>query len=595
MTRARPWLALTALLLGACASASGIRPDPEAATTSTSVAPATTSTTVPVSDYGGTVVIGVGGGGSPRTLNPFLDGPDTAVLDLIAPAVFAKGYDVGQGAMTLVPNVLEAIPSVAAGTVVDLGDGTIQVSATVATGAMWADGVPITAEDLAYTVLVASDPALPIRSDVAQRYAGILVESLDPQGRTLTFRMHASTEYELMFDVIIPRHAVEGSDFADAWNSTMWVAGGPFQFESWIPGQSLELTRNDSYWRTTQDDGPLPFLDRVIFRFYEPGTDPDPRLFDGFASRELDVVTLPSIDDDAAEYEALGGVELVAAGTTSWDYVSFQFGPANRNEDSLNRHLSFRRAIAHAIDRNGLAAQRGTVGLTSALSPYGDYGATLWDRYPHDPGNAAALIGELGLDLGADLTLGAGPPVVVTVPADDAPVIALAGQVVTMLREAGFDAQLQLEDAATFYGPTFDNGTWDVSVGRFTAGPGIARAAAFAVVFDPAGLPFVGNNFFRWGTIDSTVSNEATEEYEALVDSLQGEADPAEVERLVERAEEILADQVVIIPLVVDGRAGFAYRSGELAGPSLDAVGGVTWGIGSWTRRVTDPVVSTNP
>ena len=202
------------LVAGACASAPGIRPDPAAATTSTP-APTSTATSVVASAYGGTVVVAVGDGGSPRSLNPFLDGPDTAVLDLIGPAVFARGYDIDPITMELVPNVLASIPSVEDGTVEDLGDGTIAVTVGVAAGARWADGEPITGEDLAFTVRVATDPDLPIRADIARRYSGIETGSLVANARSLSFTMRASTDYEVLFDVIIPRHAVEGSAFAE--------------------------------------------------------------------------------------------------------------------------------------------------------------------------------------------------------------------------------------------------------------------------------------------------------------------------------------------------------------------------------------------
>ena len=575
--------------MAACAPGDGVRPQADAATTSTA-GRTTTTTTTPPSAYGGTVVIAVGEGGSPRTLNPFLDGPDTAVLDLIGPAVFARGYDVDPATLQVVPNVLESIPSPNDGTVVDAGDGTIQVTATVAAGARWADGVAITANDLAFTIETASDPALPIRADLAARYAKVIPGSLDAQGRTLTLRMEPSTDYQLFFDVILPRHAVEGSDFAEAWNSTMWVAGGPFQLVSWTPGQTLELTRNENYWRTGPGDAPLPYLDRVIFRFYEPGPTPDPRLLEGFAAGDVDVVTFTDVTEIVDDYRALPDVSVIEGPGPSWEYLAFQFGPANRNPGSLNRYLRFRRAVASAIDRDTLATGGGATPLFSALSQYGpEYTATPWDRYPFDPARSVTLMADLGGALGVDLSLGAGPRVVVTVPEDDAILTGLAGQVVTMLRAAGFDATLQLEDAATFYGATTDNGSWDVSVGRFTAGPGIARAVALAEIFDPAGLPFVGNNFFRWGTIDSIVSGTAIEDYRTLAGRLRSAIDAAVAGPLLTDAEAILADQVVIVPLLVAERPGFAYRSTQLAGPRQNAAQGAVWNIAAWTRRVDIP------
>jgi ABC-type transport system substrate-binding protein len=586
VTRPRLVVVLLGVVVAACASASGIRPPEGAETTSTSRP--TTTTTTPASPGGGTVVVGIGEDAAPRTLNPFLDGPDTSVLDLLSPALFARGYDIDPTTFELVPNVLAAIPSVDDGTVIDLGDGTIRVTETVATGARWADGVPITGDDLAFTVETASDPSLAIRADLARRYSLVVPGSLQPDGRTVTFVMAASAEYELLFDLIIPRHSVEGSDFGEDWNATPWVSGGPFTVASGLPGQTLELTRNQSYWRRGPDDEPLPLLDRVVVRFYEPGPEPDPRMIEGFRSGEIDVATLADATASTDDYQAVDGAAVLTGNGLTWTYLNFQFGPANRNDMSLNRHLDFRRAIAESIDRSALAGSVGGRPLESALGLYGPtFEATPWDRYPFDPGDAGALMQGLGSDLGIDVSAGSGRLIMVTVPDDDPGVAALAGQVVTMLRTGGFDAQLQLEDASTFYGPTTDNGTWDVSIGRFTAGPGVARAVALAEIFDPAGLPFIGDNYFRWGTIDSTVTGDAVDEYAALVDDLRATFDPAAAAVLVRRAEEILADQAVIVPLVADGNPGIAFRPGTLGGPALNVAEGALWNIASWTRQGT--------
>jgi hypothetical protein len=40
----------------------------------------------------------------------------------------------------------------------------------------------------------------------------------------------------------------------------------------------------------------------------------------------------------------------------AWEHINFQFGPGNRNPESLNEHLAFRRALAHAVDRDAIAA-----------------------------------------------------------------------------------------------------------------------------------------------------------------------------------------------------------------------------------------------
>ena len=571
---------IAVLLLGACAAGAGIAPEFGATSTTVRIDSSSTVSTVAASRYGGTVVVGVGIGGSPRTLNPLIEGPDTEVLDLIAPAVFAMGYRVDPVTLALAPHALAAIPSLDNGGVVDNGDGTIDVVVSLAAEARWGDGTPMTAADLEYTYRLVVDPALPIRPELVSRYSKIDPDSVVAEGKTLSFRMQATTEYELLFDLIVPRHAVAGSDFESDWTDTLWVSGGPFSLATWRPGQYLELIRNEAYWKRSPAGEPLPYLDRVIFRFYDPGPDPDPRLVDAFESGDVDVVAIGEAARSAEAFRVDGAVVEVGPGLL-WDHLNFQFGPGNRNAESLNRHLDFRRAIAHAIDRTTLSVETGGGPLSSALRLYGSsFTDSPWSRYEYDLDEVRNLLFKLETAIGRDLFAGDGPRVVLTVASERS--AELAGTLVTMLREAGFDAELQLEESTLFFGTTVDNGSWDVSSWRFGGGPGLGSAEAFIAMFDPDGLPFVGANFYRWGTIDSTVSGRPVEDYRDLVDALGQTVDPAEVTALLEEAEGILADQVVIIPLLVSDEIGIARREG-LTGPGLNRVMGVAWNIDEWT------------
>ena len=211
----------------------------------------------------------------------------------------------------------------------------------------------------------------PDPGDLADLYGLILPGSVRPSPKSVTFTMEATTAYERLFAVIIPRHGVEGSDFAADWNDEAWIEAGPFVVGEFVAGQLLSLERNEEYWKTAEDGGALPYLDRVIFRFYESAADPDPRLLDGFNSGDIDLVALASAQDTAEPYLALEDAEVTTAPGPIWTFLNFQFGPGNRNAISQNRHLEYRRAVAHAIDREALALERGTAPVSSVLSRFG--------------------------------------------------------------------------------------------------------------------------------------------------------------------------------------------------------------------------------
>ena len=588
-----------ALVGAACAVEPGIAPVGTATdlTTTTIAVTTTTEPDVPT-PYGDDVIVGIGTREAPRSLNPFLDGSDTGVLDLIAPAVHATGYDIDPDTFELIPDVLEAIPSLDNGGIVQAPDGTLTVTVDIASDAIWSDGTPITASDLQFTYETVIDPDLPIRSDLRDRYDRIVPESLVAEGSRLTFTMEPSIEVELLWDLIIPRHVVEGTDFLADWNDTMWAAGGPFQFSSWEPGQFLELTRNPEYAKTTETGDPLPYLDRVIFRFFEVADTADPRLRQQFSGRDLDVVTIPFALSDAESYREIEGVVVDVAPGMEWGHLNFQFGPGNRNTESRNDNRGYRQAVAQIVDRDGIADELDSVALSAVLPLYVPTLETdPWSRYTVDEVKVAEWLASLAPDaeppnaVEADTDTEETAPVVqprsvLTVANDDPSIVTMAGEIVTALSDVGFLAELQLEDAAVFFGTTFDNGTWDLASWRFTAGPGLARAVAFIELFDPDGLPFVGNNFFRWGTVDSTVNNAAVNRYREIVDELATTVDRNRIIELITEAETILADEAVLVPIARTSADGVAYWGDRVLGVQANPAQGVMWNVDVWQRPI---------
>jgi peptide/nickel transport system substrate-binding protein len=44
------------------------------------------------------------------------------------------------------------------------------------------------------------------------------------------------------------------------------VGTGPFKFESWQPGDTFKVVKNEDYWRQDADGNPIPYLDGIEFR-----------------------------------------------------------------------------------------------------------------------------------------------------------------------------------------------------------------------------------------------------------------------------------------------------------------------------------------
>lgn len=562
----RPLALGLALVLAACAGSTVAEDTTTSSswsttTTSSTTEPSTTTTTLAVSDprYGGEAI--VGDDQAPPTLNPYAPGGDNFIVSKIAQALHVGVFDIDATTRELIPELVTEVPTVANGGLTVNDDGTMRVRYTIRDEAVWADGVPISGYDFAFTYETLA--AIESMESFTEHPLGIVPESVVAGDKTFEYALEFETlEWESLFRYIIPQHQVEGTDFLQDWNTTPWLSGGPFVFDSWTPGQSVRVIRNPNYWKSDSETGlQLPYLDAVEFRFIPETT----VLLGAFRNRDIDVINPPPFLPDLEGLAALDGADVSVVPGPIWEHFNFQFGPNNRNEDSLNRYVDFRRAVAHALDRDAIVAEilRGfgypMDSYIDAFTPEWSTGA--WARYPHDPDAARALLADLCTELERDCA--ANPPRVVFSTTSNGDVrIVVANLLERQLEAVGIDVELDLEDSSLFFGSTLDRGTWDMGLWAWVGSPGLAGLVSIHDIFDPNGPPPDGMNFYRWGTpavtgsdepeFDQGVSfvrDEHTERFAEVVAAMNRTVDRDGILALIAEAEEILADQVVIIPV----------------------------------------------
>lgn len=601
----RLWIvSAVALLAATCASPDDtVRTTTSTSTTtSTTIATTTIPTTLPATTtattfvpsrpgHGGEAIIG--DDQEPPTLNPYAPGGDNFIVSKIAQALHVGVLDIDGTTLELIPELITEVPTVGNGGLTVNPDGTMTVRYQIREEAVWADGVPITGHDLEFTYRILAEHESGDR--ITQHPLGIVPESAVAADKTFEYALEFPTVgWEGMFGLVLPEHQVEGSDFLGDWNTAPWVSGGPFVFESWTPGRSIHLTRNQNYWKTDPETGlQLPYLDAVEFRFIPETT----ALIDAFRNREVDVVNPPPFMPQIEGIAEMPGVRLEVRSGPIWEHFSFQFGPNNRNEQSLNQHVLFRRAVAHALDRDALAAEA-TNGYGSRLDSYLDaftpgWSGGAWGRYDHDPQRARDLLAELCSEIECP-----DPPTVVFSTTSNGDVrIRIANLLEEQLEAVGIDVILDLEDSSLFFGKTLDLGTWDMGLWAWVGSPGLAGLVAIHDIFDPEGPPPEGSNFYRWGTPavtgtedglfdqgPSLVRDEHTARFAEIRDAMNATVDRDRLLALIAEAEEILADQVVIIPIYGRLDPGLVWAD-ELGGyvhnPSQ---AGDTWNVEYWHR-----------
>ncbi len=533
--------------------------------------------------YGGRVVVLEDQ--EPFTLNPVVFGGDSAGNLLINQALHAGAFSVDPTTKQVVPELLVETPTLANGGLVVNQDGSLTVHFDIRPAARWSDGTPVSGADFQFTldtIVGLGDDANPGLSN--QAYGEIIGSSFTD--KTFEFTMpEASVRYELLFEVVIPKHAVEGSDLLNDWNTVVWPSAGPFVLGEWNQSNSMTLERNRRYWKKDAVTGQqLPYLDSITLAFY-PFQFEEQR--DVMLSRQAEVFgpNLTAILDELGPFED-AGVTVNTYGGGVWEHLNFQFGPGRltRNPNSANESLAFRKGVAHAVDREALTSDilDGRLGPIDSIVNVGHPGlsADPWAQYDYNPATATAHFAAAKAELGlTEIDV-----IFTTTDSNDARV-RLAELLGPMFDAAGVNYEAQLEGFTLFFGTTILDGTWDMGEFAWIAQTGRQGPIAMLDIFDPEQDPIAnGFNHYRYGTADSSVNDAASARFAEIRDLVYASLDPAVIEPLILEAEQILADNVIAIPLYQRPRVLLHWADAAGNVVPNDSRQTFAWNVESWYR-----------
>lgn len=348
MIKARPWVALSAVLVAGC----------------------TAPTAGPAGRAGTSIVIGAGS--EQDNLNPILGyAPDGA--SKVFDGLVSRDANLG-----LVPALAESLPTVSA-------DG-LTWTAKLRQGVRFSDGTPLTAADVVFTYSTVIDPK--VNSTVASNFEALAsVRATGPD--TVEFRLkypYAPFAQRLALGVV-PRKAFDGVDVNTAPFNTKPIGTGPYAVVEWRKGDRLVLRANDKYW------GPQPAVNNVTVAFV---TDDNARA-SRMAAGEFDVAVLPP--RLAKTYGGKSGYRIVES--KSADYR----GLGIPSELPLTADPAVRRAINLGVNR---AAMVSTVLAGSGLpaaTPISPYLSQWYDpaaTFGYDPAAAGRLLDAAGWVRGSD-------------------------------------------------------------------------------------------------------------------------------------------------------------------------------------------------
>jgi peptide/nickel transport system substrate-binding protein len=219
---------------------------------------------------------------------------------------------------------------------------------TLREGLKWSDGTPLTSEDVAYTINRGrTEEWLNYSSTVAN------ITATAPNPRTVVLTSKVPDPKLPTMDVyILPKHIWEKQDAkaVTKYAALDGVGSGPFTLVTLKRGQFWRLKANPTYW------GGAPKVDEVVFRL--------------FNNSDAMVAALKKGEIDAAHqvpaqsFEDLSntdGIVTVEGEQGGFNEIAVNGGrPQDQRVEGIgNGHpalsdIKFRRAIAHAIDKQTL-------------------------------------------------------------------------------------------------------------------------------------------------------------------------------------------------------------------------------------------------
>jgi peptide/nickel transport system substrate-binding protein len=206
-------------------------------------------------------------------------------------------------------------------------------------GAVWSDGEPVTAEDVAFSYNYIVENELYAYSS----YTKLIDEAVAIDDSTCEVRCSApKANMERLYIYCVPEHIWSKIDKPEKHKVTYpFVGSGPFQIEEWQRGSHILLTKNPDYWGTE------PTIDEIYFEFYTNADTMTQDLKIGALDAAYGVPT--------AQYEQVSqqdGFEGFKGNVFTWDYLCFNcYGEDTSLGHPVLRDVRFRQALAWAIDK----------------------------------------------------------------------------------------------------------------------------------------------------------------------------------------------------------------------------------------------------
>ncbi len=501
---------------------------------------------------------------APSQLNPLLA---TGDKDNLAAQFVCESLMVRNTEGELIPHLIKEVPSIENGL---LAEDLTSVTYNLLEGVKWNDGEAFTANDVAFTVEWAKDPANPVvQAAVYDRVTE--TEVIDDLTVKLTFDSPNPTWAESFAGsgsgCVLPKHILEGAgeDVLNQFRANP-VGTGPFKVEDFQANDQVTFVVNEHYREENK-----PYFERVLLK---GGGDAAAAARAVLQTGEFDFGWNLNAERDVMEgmvAEASTG-EFVVAGGLQLERININFSDPNTEVDGQRSEmntphpilsdLAVRQAIQLGVNRevisenlylgmeNEPAVANVLTGIPSMESPN--------TELKYDPDAAAQILEEAGWVMdgevrkkdGVELTL----RLYTTVNAVRQKIQAI---VKASLDQIGFNIQLEQVDAAIFFdnaaGNDQNNSHFYTDMNMFTstvsAPPPVLYMIRWYAGEDNEEVAQKSN-----GWAGRNIQRYINDEYDAVYEQAMVEPDIEKAAELFIQLNDILWNDAAVLPIIRQGK-----------------------------------------
>ena len=521
---------------------------------------------------------------APTTLNPHLS---TGIKDNEASRLVLEPLASYNEAEELEPILAAEIPTLENG---GLSDDDLSVTWTLREGVVWSDGEPFTADDVVFTYEFISNPDTGATSS---EYYGEIesVEALDDLTVRITFKQPTPARTQPFVGtsgMILPRHIFQdylGAQARSAPGNTQPVGTGPYQVVEFKVGDIIVYEPNPNF------RGEPPLFERLELKGGGDAVSAARAVLQtGDADYAWNIQAEPAVIQDL---EANGRGQMTYVFKPLMERIHLNFSDPNRevngqrsNANAPHPFLSekpVRQAISLAIDRTTITEQlygdAGRVATNFIVAPAKYVSPNT--EYEFNLERAAALLDEAGwVDTDNDGVRDKdGVEMRLLFSTSVNPVRQKTQEIIKQnLESIGMQVELKTVDASIYFGdPTNPDSvnTFYADLQLFAFDSETPEPDSYMRLYS---CDEIAQSENQWSK--ENISRYCNPEYDALLDQLDQEIDPERRRDIFIQMNDLLIEDVALIPLV--HRSDALALSRSLTNFEFTPWSASTWKLHSW-------------